>query len=239
MADRLKLKVTKRTVFGKKLKQLRKTGIIPGNIYGKDVKSTAVEVPFKEFEAVFKETGESGLVDLQLDSETRPVLIKNVAFESLTRLPLHADFYQVNLKEKVKTMVPLEVVGEPKAVTEKIGLLLTPLSEIEVEALPTDLPEKVEINVEGLAAVGDQVTVGDLKIPAGVEVLTDPAQVVVKIDELVSKEAQEQAAAEEAAAEAAKAEGTEGEAGQAETPAEGEQKPEGEAKETPEAKPQE
>lgn len=244
MAQRLSLKVTKRKVFGKKLKQLRKQGILPGNVYGKALKSTAVEVPYKEFEAVFKETGESGLVDLKLDSETRPVLIKNVAYESVTHLPLHADFYQVNLAEKVKTMVPLVIVGEPKAVTEKIGLLLQPLSEVEVEALPTDLPENIEVNVENLAAVGDQITVDQLKKPSGVEILTDPSQVVVKIDELVSKEAQEQAAADAAAAEASKAEeGAEGEAGAEKAEAgenkeEGSTKPEENAKEAPEQKTQ-
>lgn len=239
MADRTSLSVKKRTVFGKKLKNLRREGLLPGNVYGKGMPSTAVEVPLKEFEAVYKDTGESGLVDLKLEGETRPVLIKNVAYQSLSKIPLHADFYQVNLKEKVKTMIPLEIMGEPKAVTEKIGLLLTPLSEVEVEALPTDLPEKIEVNVENLAAVGDQITVEQLKIPSGVEVLTDPGQVVVKIDELVSKEAQEQAAAEEAAAEAAKEEGS---AVEGEQPAEGEApKEEGQQKEEakPEEKPQE
>ncbi len=239
MADRPSLKVTKRTVFAKKLKGLRKQGILPGNIYGKDIKSTPVELPYKEFEAVFKETGESGLVDLKLDSEVRPVLIKNVAYESVSRLPLHADFYQVNMKEKVKTMVPLEIVGEAKAVADQIGLMLTPAQEVEVEALPADLPEKIEINVEGLAAVGDQITVEQLKVPAGVEILTDPGQVVVKIDELVSKEAQEQAAADAAAAEAAATQaGAEG-AGEEAKAEGGEEKPSEEGKDKDTTKPEE
>lgn len=201
---RLKLTVEKRSVLGKKVKKLRKEGIFPANIYGKDIKSLAVQLSYKEFENVFKEAGETGLVDLAIDSQVRPVLIHNVQLDYLTQTPLHADFYQVNLKEKVKTMVPLVLTGEAKAVTDKVGIVLQPLSEVEVEALPTDLPENIEVNIEPLAAVREQITVKDLKLPEGITILTDPDQVVVKIDELITKEAQEQAAAEIAAAEAAK-----------------------------------
>lgn len=242
MAQRKKLDVTKRTVVGKKVKKLRKEGFLPANIYGKDVKSLAVQVKLKEFDTLFKEVGETGLIDVAVGTDLRPVLIHNVQIDHLTRLPLHADFYQVNLKEKVKTMVGLETVGEPKAVTEKIGLLMQTLSEVEVEALPEDLPEKIEVNVEPLAAIEQHLTVGDLKVGQGVTVLTDPGQVVVKIGELVSKEAQEQAAAEAAAAQALKAEAVaaEGAGGTpAEGAAEGEAKPgEGEDKQ-PEQAPQE
>lgn len=203
---RLKLTVEKRKVTGKKVKKLRREGILPANIYGKDIKSLSVQLPQKEFEKVFKEVGETGLVDVQLNGELKPSLIHNVQMDYLHNLPLHADFFQVNLKEKVKTMVPIKVLGEAKAVSDKLGLLLQPLSEVEVEALPTDLPEYIEVNVTALAAVNDQMAVSDIKVPTGVTILTDPSQVVVKIGELVSKEAQAQAAAEAQAAEAAKAE---------------------------------
>src|SRR3989338_3642176 len=98
---------------------------------------------------------ETGLLDVSVDGQVRPVLIHNVQFDFLSYLPLHADFFQVNLKEKVKTMVPLVVVGEPKAVADKVGLLLQTLSEVEVEALPEALPEKLEVNAQNLAAVDD------------------------------------------------------------------------------------
>lgn len=232
---RQKLAVQPRKVLGKNVKKLRKEGFLPANIYGKDVKSTAVQVAFKDFEKIFKEAGETSLIDVELDGALRPVLIHNVQHDHLTRLPLHADFYQVNLKEKVKTMVPIVIIGEPKAVADKLGVLMQPLSEIEVEALPADLPENIEAKVEHLAAVGDQVTIADLKAPSGVEILTDTAQVVAKIDELISKEAQEQAAAEAAAAEAAKAEApVEGE----EQPAEGAEEAKPEADKPAETKPQ-
>ena len=158
--------------------------------------------------------------------------------------PLHADFFKVNLKEKVKAMVPIELTGEPKAVVDKVGLLMAILNELEVEALPTDLPEKIEVEVANLANIDAQITVSDLKLPEGVETLTDPNQVVAKIGELVSKEAQELAAEEAAAAEAAAAESAAeaGEEGAAatpegtEAPVEGEAPAENQAEEKPQEK---
>jgi len=212
---RYKLKVEKRKVLGKLVKKLRREGILPCNIYGKGIKSEAVQVPQVEFDAVFKEAGETGLVDVALGEKTIPVLIHNMQKDFRGNV-LHADFFQVNLKEKVKTMVPLEVIGEPKAVLEKTGLLMNILSEVEIEALPEELPENIQVDVAHLANVDDQITVADLKVPTGVTVLTEPEQVVSKIGELITKEAAAEAAAAEAAAEAAKAE-----AGAEAAPAEG------------------
>lgn len=223
------LSVEKRTVFGKSLKKLRREGILPANIYGKEFKSSAVQLPVKAFLEVFKKVHETGLVDVSFGNDTIPALIHNVQIDPKSQTVLHADFFKVNLKEKITAKIPVVAVGEPKAVADKLGLLEQPVSEIEVEALPTDLPEKIEVNVEALSQVDEQILVSDIKTSAEVTVLTDPSQVVFKIGELVTKEAEAEAAAEEAAAEAA-ADTTEGEA-----PAEGEASAEGEAKteETP------
>lgn len=230
------LKVEKRTIFGKKVKKLRRGGVLPATIYGKDIKSRSVQVPMKDFEKIFKEEGETGLIDVTLNSEkARPVLIKNVQFDPKLSTPVHADFYQVNLAEKIKTMVPVEPVGQPKAVLDKIGLLEVPLSEVEVECLPTDLPEKIEIDVSHLANIDEEIKVSDIKVPAVVTILTEPEQILFKIGELVTKEAEEQAKAEEAAhaAAAAQAAPVEG------VPAEGEVAAEGAAPAGEEGKPQE
>ena len=228
-----KLKVEKRKVLGKQVKKLRRDGIIPANVYGKNIKSESVQVNASELEKVYKETGETGLVDLEFAGKSIPVLIHNVQ-KNFRGKVLHTDFFQVNLKEKVKAMVPLEIAGEPKAVTDKIGLLMNILSDVEVEALPEELPEKIDVNVAHLANIDDQITVADLKAPAGVEVLTDASQVVSKIGELVTKEAAEEAAAEAAAAEAAKGETAEGQVAEGVESAESVQVPSEETKtETP------
>lgn len=215
-----KLSVEKRTTFGEKVKNLRKAGIVPATIYGKAVESVSIQVPLKEFEKVYKEAGETGLVELTLGSEKpRHTLIKNVQLEPRESVVLHVDFYQVNLSEKIKAMVPVEAIGEPKAVLDKVGVLLTPLAEVEVESLPTDLPEKIEVNVEHLAVVDDAVKVADIKIPTGVAILTDPEQILFKVGSLITKEAEAEAKAEEAAAAATEA------AAEGATPAEGEAAP--------------
>lgn len=185
---RLNLQAEKRTVLGKQVKKLRREGLLPANIYGKELSSVAVQVKFSEFETVYKEVGETGLVDIMLGTERRPVLFKNIQWNYQTRTPVHVDFYQVNLKEKVKSMVPLEITGTPKAVQEKLGVLLTPLNEIEVEALPEALPDRIEVNVEQLANLDEQITVADIKAPTGVTILTEAEQVVARISEMMKEE---------------------------------------------------
>lgn len=179
------LNATKREVLGKKVKKLRKEGILPGNVYGKEQSSVALQVNMKEFTDLYKEVGGSGLVDLTFDGSTHPVLIKSVQFEFRNHTPVHADFFQVNLKEKVKTMVPLVLTGEAVAVTNNVGTLLQTLNEVEVEALPESLPENIEVNIEKLAEVDDQIMISELSAPEGVTITTDESQVVVKIAEIV------------------------------------------------------
>lgn len=257
MQQRPKLKVEKRTISGKEVRKLRREGVLPANVYGAEFKSTAVELPLKEFDKVYGEVHETGLVDLELGSEIIPVLIKNVQRDYVKEVNLHADFHKVNLKEKVTAKVPVEAVGEAKAVTDKVGLLEQPMMELEIEALPTELPEKIEANVESLEAVNQQILVSQLSVPAGVVVLSDPEQVIFKIGELVTKEMEEQMAADEAATEAVVAEqaaegaegaegatpaGAEGAAAEGEAPAEGaenEAKTEGEEVKSKEEAPKE
>lgn len=221
---REKLTVEKRTVLGKKVKKLRREGIIPANVYGKELKSVSVQLPLKSFLDVYRKAHETGLVDLTVDGQELPVLIHNVQIDPRSQSPVHADFFKVNLKEKITARIPLVAVGDAKAETDKIGLLEQPLSEIEVEALPTDLPEKIEVNVEGLAQIGDQIVISDIKVPDGVVILNEPSQMAFKIGELVTKEVEEEAAAEEAEAAAEEAAA----AAEGEAPKEGEAPTEGE-----------
>lgn len=206
--QRENIKVEKRTLVGKKVKKLRREGILPANIYGRAFTSTAVQLPLKEFVSLFKKVRETGLIDVQLNGKTIPALIHNVQIDPRTQLPTHADFYKVNLKEKIKASIPVVTIGEAGAVVEKKGVLLQLLSELEVEALPTDLPEKVEVNVEELKEINDQISISQITLPKEVTVLNESAQTVFRIGELVTKEAEEQAEKEAEAAAAATTEET-------------------------------
>lgn len=186
---RPKLKAEKRKIAGRKVKKLRREGFLPSNLYGKKVNSLALQVILSDFQKVYSEVGESGLVDLQFDSEVRPILIHNVQLHPVTDEPLHADFHQVSLTEKTTAMIPVELVGEAPAVEQKIGILIQPLSEVEVEALPQDLPEHFEVNVSNLAQIDDAVTVADIKADKEkIEIKAEPSEIVAKITALVKEE---------------------------------------------------
>lgn len=152
-----------RTVIGRQVKQLRTAGLIPGNIYSKGQESLALSVDAKTFLKTYGQTGETALVDLTVEGETkaRPVLVRGVSRHPVSGAIIHIDFHQVNLKEKITAMIPVESIGESEAIKNG-GVLVLPYSEIEVEALPTDLPEKFEVDISKLAAIGDTVTIADL-----------------------------------------------------------------------------
>jgi large subunit ribosomal protein L25 len=203
------LNASKRTLVGRKVKQLRKAGLVPATIYGKKIESVSISVNTDEFKKLYSETGETGLVELMVEKDMHPVLIHNVQVNPVSGAFVHIEFYHVDLKVKVKANVPLELVGESQAVKDKSGVLLQVLNEIEVEALPAEIPEKIEVSVDKLAKINDELFVSDLKIPAGVELLTEKTQIVVRVSELVSKAAEAEEKAEVEAADAAKAESSE------------------------------
>jgi len=211
--EKVKLLVEKRKINGSKVKLLRKQAILPANIYGRKVKSLAVQVDLKAFLPILKETGETGLVELKVKGEDkiRPVLIHNVQYHAVNDEPLHADFYQVDLKEKVTTKIPVELVSESPAVKNKIGILIQPLNEIEVEALPTDLPEKIEVNISSLEKINDAVLLKEVKLDTGVKVLSDVNQILVKIDPPAKEEEVAPVEEEVKEGEEEKEEGKEGE----------------------------
>jgi large subunit ribosomal protein L25 len=182
--EKEELKVEKRKLSGRKVRKLRKEGLLPANIYGKKIKSLAVQLALKDFLPVWQKVGETGIVELKTggEKEIRPVLIHNVQVDPVSDLPLHVDFHQVDLKEKIISAIPVEIVGESPAVEQKIGILIQPLDEVEVEALPTDLPDQFMVNVGSLKEINQLITVSELKVPPGVKILTSAKEVLVKIE---------------------------------------------------------
>ncbi|MFC1789879.1 50S ribosomal protein L25 [Patescibacteria group bacterium] len=179
-----KVTVAKRSLLGRKVKKLRQEGFLPANIYGKKTKSVPVKLSLDEFWKVFRQVGETGLIDLCIEKEkkTRPVLIHNVQFDPVSDLPLHVDFRQVDLAETIKAEVPLDFQGLSPAAEKKIGILVKILEEVEVEALPAELPEKIVIDVSQLKEVGEMIQIKELKVGKRVKILLDPSRLVVKID---------------------------------------------------------
>lgn len=202
--DRIPLKAQERQILGKKVKQLRHDGFIPAHVFGKKLETEHVSVKAIEFLKVFHQAGETGLIDLKIGAERiRPVLVRGVQHDPVKEGLLHIDFYQVNLAEKVVVPVPIILVGEEQEIVHNgEAVVIQPLSEIEVEALPGNLPENIEVDTSILKAIGDAILVSGLKIPADVTVLADPEAVVAKLDSAVTEEMKqllEEQAAETAA----------------------------------------
>lgn len=226
MADRPTLKAQERTVFGKKVKNLRRDGILPGHVFGNGLETESVQVTFKDFAQIYEQVGETGLVNLKIGEEKiRPVLIREAQYDPVRGTVLNIDFYQVNLKEKVKVYVPIEFVGDPDEIAvvhSGDAVVLQPTAEVEIEALPTDLIDKIEVNISVLKNIDDAITVEQLNYDRStVTVLNNPDDVVVKLAPAVTEEMQElmeeqdaEAAAAKEAEEAAEGEKVEGEEGE-------------------------
>ena len=177
------LKAEKRTIDGRKVKKLRQEGILPGNVYGKKIKSEAVQVNLKEFSNTYKEIGETGLLTLSIGADEKPVLIHNLQVNAKTDDPIHVDFLQVDLKEKVEAEIPVELSGECPAEKQGIGTVVQYLNEIKVEALPADLPEKFEVDVSVLSEVDQSIMIKDLKYDKSkVEIKTELEEIVAKVE---------------------------------------------------------
>ena len=132
---------------------------------------------------VYQEAGETGLVELTIDSKKRNVLIHNVQLDPVTDKPLHIDLLQVDLKEKVSAEVPVELVGESPAEKQGLGTVVQYITEVEVLALPGDLPDKFEIDATALTEVDQSILVENLPIdPQKIEVKADPKEIVLKVE---------------------------------------------------------
>lgn len=234
--DKLSLNAEERTVLGKKVNRLRKDGKLPAHVFGKGLDTEHVTIDTKEFLQIFHQAGETGLISLKIGAEkVRPVLIREVQYNPVTGDLIHIDFYQVNLTQKVKVSVPLILIGEqPESVHLGETIVLQTLNEVEVEALPTDLIEKIEVDITPLKNIDDTISVSQLNFDhIKLTIHADLEAVVVKLAPAVS--AQMEALLEEQAAEqaATAAETEEGAVAGGEVPAEGEVKEGGEVTEQP------
>lgn len=177
------LKGEVRTITGKKVKKLRNEGLLPATVYGQEMTPMSIQVIDKDMEAIFNHVGESGLVELTVGTEKMPILFRNPQYHPFSGSLIHIDCYKVNLKEKIETVVPLEFFGESLSV--KAGNVLVEVTmEVEVEALPTDLPEKIEVDLSKLETLESVITIADLDVDrTKIEIKNDPEQVVVKTEE--------------------------------------------------------
>ncbi|HEU5198541.1 MAG TPA: 50S ribosomal protein L25, partial [Ktedonobacterales bacterium] len=215
MADQASLQVAPRSVMGRHVKRLRREGIIPANIYGRHQPSQALQVDSYAFERFLAGHHLTRVVNLQVDSNggTLNALVRHISRSPRTGKVLHVDFLRVSMNEPITVRVPIRLIGEAPAVKVEGGVLLHLLDTVEVEALPADLPEALELDISKLIELDAALYIRDLPIPANVTLLSEPEEPVVKViapRAVLAEEAKAEAEAAAAPAEAA-AETTESE----------------------------
>lgn len=225
MVDVIELAAQTREARGKQVKAVRAEGNVPAVIYGHGVEAQALSVGQRTLAKVFSEAGSNKMVALSVD-DGKPynVMIHDVQTDSRTGNIIHADFYKVKMNEKIKAEIPLHFTGESVAVYKLEGSLIQGLSTVEVEALPANLPENIEVDIAVLDDFDKSIHVSDLTIPANVELLTEETELIAKVEPPRSDEELE--ALDEEVGDAAPAEEGEAAEGDSENKAEAEAKEE-------------
>ncbi len=165
----------------KKTSPKEREDLIPGVLYGPLTKSVSLAVTRKEFEKVFEQTGESALVSLDFNKNKAPVFVYDIQRDSLSNKVMHIDFYQPALDKKIEIMVPLVFEGLPSAVRDLGGTLIKNIQQVEVRALPGDLPHEIRVNVEKLATFDDKVLIKDVQVASNIEILRGKEDIVAQV----------------------------------------------------------
>lgn len=193
------LEAQERTVIGKKVKALRREGLLPAIVYGTGIEPVAVTLNTKEVLQTLRVIGANTLVTIKLEKKEHLVLVREIQREVITRNLLHMDFQEVSLDENISSTVPIVLVGDAPAVKEFEALLITNMEEIQIEAKAKDLPDTISVDISTLLDIGDNILIKDLVISGDVTVLDDPEDVVIvatlptlmaEIEELVEEGAE-------------------------------------------------
>ena len=177
----LELKAEPRKILGRKTNRLRRAGFIPAVLYGHGKKNQNLSVEEISFLKILKEAGETTLIFLKIGEKKHNVLIHDFSRDILTDKIIHIDFYEVKMDEKIRAKVSLVFIGEAPVIKNEGGVLVRQIQEIEVSALPKDLPREITVDVSGLNTFEDRILVDDLKSGAGVEILAKPEEIIALV----------------------------------------------------------
>ncbi len=168
---------------GKSKKDSRKEGRLPAVLYGYQTENTPIEIDYSEFEKLFREAGESSLIDLKIEGkkDEYKVLVHDVQRDPLSGDYIHVDFYQPSLKEKTEANIPVVFEGTSEAVEQLGGTLVKNIDELEVEAFPQDLPHEIKVNIDKLKTFDDYIKVSDLEVPDKVKILKESDKIVASV----------------------------------------------------------
>jgi large subunit ribosomal protein L25 len=175
------LVATKRTVVGKGVGQLRRAGQLPAVLYGPGTQPVTIQLNAKEASHVIRHIKGTQLVDLTVDGQAYKVLVQELQRDSIKGFFLHADFYVVDMTRMLRVRVPLRLTGTSYAVVSLSGVLVHGITEIEIECLPADLPNGLDVDLEPLKEIGSALHVKDVPLPSSIKVLTDLDELVARV----------------------------------------------------------
>lgn len=185
-----------RTITKKKVKQLRKQGLVPATVYGAKIEPVSVQIPYRPLEVTLRSAGGTNLIDLKAGKETHTVLVRDVQREILKGTILHVDFFAVDETTTIRASIPIHIVGESPVVEARLGILVTGSSSITIETLPSKLMDHIEIDITPLVEIGDSVLVGDLDLGEGIVIVDDPNEMLARISQPSAARAEEDLAEE-------------------------------------------
>ncbi len=198
MGEKIVLKVQTRNEEGKKAKQLRRQGFLPAVVYGPNTKNKNLKVKAQDFLKVLDQAGENTLIDLIID-EAEPVkaLVYGVQYDGVRDKIIHIDFYQVDMDKPLTTEIPLHFIGQSPAVQNLGGILIKNMDEIEIECLPKDLVNFIEVDLSALAEFGDTIRIKDIKFPDGIKPIAEAEEMVATVVRPAVEEKREETTEEE------------------------------------------
>lgn len=170
-----------RQTLGKRNRQLRREGYVPGVVYGPSTDSLSVQFPYRAVEVTLMNAGGTNLIDIELDGETYPSLAREVQRDVVRGDILHVDFLAVDQTQRISVEVPIIMQGESPVVAAREGILITGRSSLTLEVFPSDIRDRILIDLTPLAELGAEVLVGDLTFGENVTVHNDPNEMLAKI----------------------------------------------------------
>jgi len=181
--EQIQLRAERRNIFGKKTKRLRRAGFIPATLYGPRMEPVSLQVQERDLRRVLDRAGTSHLISLRIDEADRPrmTLAREIQRDLITHSLLHVDLYEVVMTEKTTAEIPISLLGEAPVVAQKTGLLVRGLDSVQVQCLPGELIESIEVDVSVLRETDEVILVKDLPVDEAIEILTNPEEVVVKV----------------------------------------------------------
>ena len=195
--EKVVIEATKRTVIGKQVSTLRRESKLPGIIYGSKIDPIAITMDLKQATRVLNNTTSSSVITINVEGTEYAALVREKQRDVLRNLFIHADFQAVSQTEKIRAAVNIEMVGHAPAVKDYNGVVVEGVNAINVESLPKDLPERFTVDLSVLKEIGDTISVKDIAIPDGVEVLDSPDEMIILITSPAAEEVEEEEVGEE------------------------------------------